>query len=201
MAKPLRRGSYAKGIAKREEILERALEVIARDGYSGASVKTLAEEVNLSQAGLLHYFGTKDDLFVEVLRKRDEVDSLRFGEVEAAATTADFDAVRAGYLETITHNCQVPGLVELFTRLSAEAADPDHPAHAFFVQRQARILDLFTTVLEAGQRNGQVTDSIPAATMARLLQATADGLQQQWLLDPDVDMAATIETVFALLRP
>jgi hypothetical protein len=37
--------------------------------------------------------------------------------------------------------------------------------------------------------------------MARILQATADGLQQQWLLDPDVDMAATIETVFALLRP
>jgi hypothetical protein len=91
--------------------------------------------------------------------------------------------------------------VELFTRLAAEAADPAHPAHAFFVQRQARILDLFTTVLEAGQRNGQVTNAIQAGTMARILQATADGLQQQWLLDPDVDMAATIETVFALLRP
>src|SRR5690606_19486752 len=69
------RGSYAKGVAKREEILTRALEVIAREGYRRASVKELAESVGLSQAGLLHYFGTKDELFVDILRKRDEVDA------------------------------------------------------------------------------------------------------------------------------
>ena len=37
------RGSYAKGVAKREEILERALDVIATEGYDGASVKRIAE--------------------------------------------------------------------------------------------------------------------------------------------------------------
>ena len=43
------RGSYAKGVAKREEILERALDVIATEGYDGASVKRIAE------AALRHY--------------------------------------------------------------------------------------------------------------------------------------------------
>jgi AcrR family transcriptional regulator len=33
-----RRGSYAKGVAKREEILVAALDVIARNGYQGTSV-------------------------------------------------------------------------------------------------------------------------------------------------------------------
>ena len=74
-----RRGSYAKGVAKREEILERALEVIAREGYRGASVKELAEAVGLSQAGLLHYFDSKEELFTEILRKRDEVDMPHYG--------------------------------------------------------------------------------------------------------------------------
>ena len=68
------RGSYAKGVAKREEILATALEVIAREGYRGASVKVLAEAVGLSQAGLLHYFDSKDELFTEILRKRDDLD-------------------------------------------------------------------------------------------------------------------------------
>jgi AcrR family transcriptional regulator len=68
------RGSYAKGIAKREEILTSALDVIARNGYRRTSVRELADAVGLSQAGLLHYFSSKEELFQEIVRKRDEVD-------------------------------------------------------------------------------------------------------------------------------
>jgi AcrR family transcriptional regulator len=76
-----RRGSYAKGVAKREEILTAALDVIARQGYGRASVRELADAVGLSQAGLLHYFSSKEELFAEVLRKRDEVDGAAMGPV------------------------------------------------------------------------------------------------------------------------
>ena len=126
-----RRGSYAKGIAKREEILRTALAVIAREGYHGASVKELAEAVGLSQAGLLHYFESKDELFVEILRTRDEIDLADHAE----AAGADLDDLRDGYLDIVRHNAQVPGLVELFTRLAADAADPEHPSRAFFAER------------------------------------------------------------------
>ena len=44
------KGSYAKGVAKREEILRTALEVFAKQGYRGTSLRELAEAVNLSQA-------------------------------------------------------------------------------------------------------------------------------------------------------
>ena len=33
----------------------------------------------------------------------------------------------------------------------------------------------------------------------RIVQAVADGMQLQWMLDPEVDMAATIDAVFTLL--
>ncbi|MBS1674133.1 MAG: helix-turn-helix transcriptional regulator, partial [Actinobacteria bacterium] len=70
-----KRGAYAKGVVKREEILAAALEIVGRLGYRNASVREIADAVGLSPAGLLHYFGTKEELFVEILRARDALDT------------------------------------------------------------------------------------------------------------------------------
>lgn len=189
-----RRGSYAKGIAKRDEILTRALEVIAREGYRGASVKELADAVGLSQAGLLHYFDSKEELFTEILRKRDEVDSAAFG-----VDSAPVSELRRAYLSVIRHNADVPGLVQLFAQLSVDAADPGHPAHRFFLERGRALRSIFAEAIAAKQAAGELSDRVDADTLARILQAVSDGLQLQWMLEPDVDMAATIETLFDLL--
>ena len=194
-----RRGSYAKGVAKREEILTRALEVIAREGYSGASVKQLADAVGLSQAGLLHYFGSKEELFTEILRKRDEVDSAAYG--LAADGSATHDDIRSGYLGVIGHNAEVPGLVQLYARLSVDAADPQHPAHDFFVERGEALRGVFAEAVARRQQAGEITDRIAPETLARIFQAVADGLQVQFMLEPDVDMAATVAALFDVLEP
>lgn len=195
-----RRGSYAKGVAKREEILERALDVIAREGYRGASVKELADAVGLSQAGLLHYFDSKDELFTAILRKRDEVDSAHYGHDEPDGSISAAD-LRDEYLRVIRHNADVPGLVQLFARLSVDASDPDHAAHDFFVSRGRSLRELFTTAITSAQASGEITDRIDPVTLARVLQAVADGLQVQWMLEPDVDMAGTIAALFEALDP
>lgn len=202
-----RRGSYAKGVAKREEILTRALDVIAREGYRGASVKELADAVGLSQAGLLHYFDSKEELFTEILRKRDELDSVGQGlggdlqhGLIAAEGTEPLD-IRSGYLDVIRHNADVPGLVHLFARLSVDAADPEHPAHQFFVTRGESLRGFFAEAVAAKQQTGEITDRVDPETIARLFQAVADGMQLQWMLEPDVDMAATVGALFELLTP
>ena len=190
-----RRGSYAKGVAKREEILERALEVIAREGYRGASVKELADAVGLSQAGLLHYFDSKEDLFTEILRKRDEVDSRQFGDGSAT------DHLREDFIGIIRHNTEVPGLVQLFSRMAVDAADPEHPAHKYFLERGASLRANFVETLREQQDRGELTDRMDAETLARVLQAVADGLQLQWMQDPSIDMAATVAALFDALDP
>lgn len=202
-----RRGSYAKGVAKREEILTRALDVIAREGYRGASVKELADAVGLSQAGLLHYFDSKEELFTEILRKRDEIDSVSLGvsgDIEHGLTAdgdLDLEAVRNGYLGVVRHNADVPGLVHLFARLSVDAADPEHAAHDYFVQRGAGLRDFFAAAIAAGQASGDIDDRVDPDVLARLFQAVADGMQVQWMLEPDVDMATTVGALFELLIP
>ncbi|MGH1548727.1 TetR/AcrR family transcriptional regulator [Leifsonia poae] len=190
-----RRGAYAKGVAKREEILEAALDVIAREGWHGASVKELAESVGLSQAGLLHYFGSKDELFTAILRKRDEVDSRRFPQEQPVSA----DRLREGFVSVVRHNAEVPGLVQLFSRLAVEGGDPSHPAHEYFAERSATLRALFTQVFAQQQADGAVTRDVDPETLARLVQAVSDGLQLQWLQDPSVDMAATVDAMFTLL--
>ncbi|MGO1410432.1 MULTISPECIES: TetR/AcrR family transcriptional regulator [unclassified Microbacterium] len=183
------RGAYAKGIAKREEILTVALDVIARHGYRGASVREIAEAVGLSQAGLLHYFDSKDELFTAVLMKRDEVDSA------SPATDALHDLVRI-----VAHNAEVPGLVQLFAQLSVEAADPAHPAHGYFAERYVMLRQRFAEALRQGQIDGTLRTTFEPDAAAALVIAATDGLQTQFLLDPGIDMAAHISSLLDDLR-
>ena len=185
------RGRYAKGVAKREEILTTALDVIARNGYRRTSVKELADAVGLSQAGLLHYFSSKEELFQEVLRKRDEVDSQGISDLSRISIDE--------YVRFIRHNADVPGLVQLYARLSNEATDPEHPAHAYFVERQRLIRAQFADLIRGRQEAGDAHASLDPDMTATLLVAVTDGLQTQWMLDPQIDMAEHIAYLWRLI--
>lgn len=186
-----RRGSYAKGVARREEILESALDVIGRKGYQSASLKEIADVVGVTPAALLHYFGSKEELFTAVLRKRDENDGLD-------PAVRGLDDARDGFVQVIRHNAEVPGLVELFSRLAVDAADPRHPARQFFLERSEKLREAFAEGFDSdADRSGVLEPD----TMARVIQAVADGLQLQWLIDPSVDMAGIIEKLIDVLYP
>lgn len=189
------RGAYAKGIAKREEILERALDVVAREGYRGASVKQIADAVGLSQAGLLHYFDSKEELFTAILHKRDDLDR----EILNPTSDDTIDDLRDGYVKLVQRNSERPGVVLLFSRMAVDAADGEHVARDFFDTRAAVMRETFTSAIAEAQRAGRIEPALDAATLARIVQATSDGLQLQWLQDPSVDMAATMEALFAAI--
>lgn len=187
-----RRGSYAKGVAKREEILTAALDVIARNGYRRTSVRELADAVGLSQAGLLHYFSSKEELFREILRKRDEVDMANYG--------VDVGESIEGLLSLVAHNSEVPGLVQLYAQVSTEAAgDPDHPSHAYFIERYGTIRGAFAEVIRTEQHAGRLGADIDPDTTAALAVAVIDGLQTQWMLDPSFDMVDHLRSFWYLV--
>ena len=186
-----RRGSYAKGVAKREEILTAALEVIARNGYRRTSVRELADAVGLSQAGLLHYFSSKEELFQEILRKRDDVDMAAFDD--------DRENRIDGFFALIRHNSEVPGLVQLYAQVSTEACDPEHPAHAFFVERYEQLRGMFGQLVREEQRAGNIDPELDPERIANLFAAATDGLQTQWMLDPSIDMAEHVAYLWHLV--
>ncbi|GAA4491514.1 helix-turn-helix domain-containing protein [Microbacterium panaciterrae] len=186
---------YPKGVAKQEELVDVALQVIAERGYNGATLAEVAEAANLSRAGLLHHFRKKEDLFAEVLRRRDELATGRWLQ-EQNAPTVDRAELIAGF---IRENAKIPGLVQLFSRLSAEATDPANPAHEFFRDRYEQNKLASTAMLREMRDEGRIPLAADPEKFAIILAALEDGLQIRWLYDPSIDMADLVEEFFAAL--
>ena len=189
------RGPYAKGIAKRDEILDVALDLFARKGYDRTSVREIARLTDLSQAGLLHHFVSKEELFAEVLRRRDIRNEQSFDENRGHPVTAD------GLVAIVRHNSQEPGLVRLFVSMAAESTDSESPARSFFEERYRRLRDDLASNVRTRQTSGEIASDLDAEAVAALLIAAADGLQIQWLLDPDgVDMGDRLDQLWSIIR-
>lgn len=186
-------GRYAKGEAKRQEILEVALALIAEHGFKKSTLREIGAAVGLSNAGVLHYFGSKEELFAEVLRLRDR------------SPAADGDGDRPApfrfehFVDVIAGNAEVPGLVHLFVSLSAEAVEPEHKAHDFFVDRYDAVRRRAAAAVRAEIDSGHWSSDIDPDRLAVILIALADGLQLQWLLDDSVDMADHLSYLIDLI--
>ncbi len=191
MAGPRRdaQGRYAKGAAKRAEILEVALDLIARHGYRRSTLREIATSVGLTNAGVLHYFGSREELFTEVLRLRDEADR------DHAADGGD--PLRQ-FVDVIGHNADVPGLVHLYSSLAAEAVDPGHEAHRFFADRYRTVRRELAAAIHRRVEAGRLRDDVDADRLARMMVALADGLQTQWLIEPDFDMSDDVAALVEL---
>ncbi|MFC5830426.1 TetR/AcrR family transcriptional regulator [Nonomuraea insulae] len=196
----MKRG-YATGAARKERILATALLEFAENGYRGASLARIAERAELSQAGLLHHFKSKELLLIAVLDHRDELDSRRFD----LGLTSGADALRA-LVGVVEHNTRVPGLVQLFSVISGEAVTPGHPGHEWARRRYRRLRANVAAALRTGAERGEFLAGLDAEAHADRLIAMMDGLQTQWLIDPEqVDMAAVfrgyVDDLIAMLRP
>jgi AcrR family transcriptional regulator len=191
------RGGYAKGRERRDAILAAANEVFATRGFRGASLATIAKLVGVSEPGLLHHFSSKEELLLELLALRDQHDDERVVQAfEAHAHVLDV------LLELCRQNAERPGIVRLFTILAAESVDSDHPAHAWFVDRYALRREQLARRLAEEQRDGHVAAGIDPDKAAGHILAMFDGLQIQWLLDPEgTDMVGLFEDFLSRLAP
>ena len=183
--------------ASREKIIQSAVEAFAQKGFRGAKMADIAKAANLTEPGLLHHFSSKTRLLMEVLKERDRIDSER---MRATLQKNGNHFLEAG-IELVQHNQTVPGLVQLFSLLVAESISPDHPAHEFFIERYQRELKHWVQAIVQAQRAGEVRSDISPETVGVLIFAMMDGLQVQWLLEPEtIDMARMFREFVQLLR-
>ena len=81
-------------------------------------------------------------------------------------------------------NATVPGVVELYCTLSAEATAPDHPAHGYFARRYETTRQSFVRAFTAMKEQGRLRlGRTPVAPRSRP-SPCGTALQVQWLLDP-----------------
>lgn len=187
-----RRGLQPKGVARRQEILDRAIEVFRERGAGGTSLRRIAEAIGVSHAALLHYFDSREQLLIAVYAHAESRRGDRPGRTPGIETMID----------AATANVEVPGLVKLYTTLLAAALEDDSElGREYFSARFERLRIRLTESLRRQQEEGAVRDDVPAEHLAALIIAASDGLQVQWLLEPSVGLETTLATLGTLLSP
>ena len=85
-----RRGPYSKSASRRKQIIDQALPVFDELGFEATSLRAIAETIGVTHPVLVHHFGTKEQLFLEVLRAHE----LRFTASEIPEGEGFADSLR-----------------------------------------------------------------------------------------------------------
>ncbi|MFS0704982.1 TetR/AcrR family transcriptional regulator [Cellulomonas sp. 179-A 9B4 NHS] len=180
---------------RRAEILRAAARTFAAKGYRTGSLADVAEQVGMTHAGVLHHFGSKEQLLVAVLEHRDRED---VRDLEGQHIPGGLELFRH-LVRTARANTRRRGIVQGYSVLVGESVTAEHPARDWVTHR-------FTVL------RGEIADAVQALDArvprdaaeraASAVIGVMDGLQVQWLLDDDaVDLpdatAFAIEAVLA----
>jgi AcrR family transcriptional regulator len=176
-----------KNAVTQRRLLDAAREVFGRRGYGNASLEEIAEEAGFSRGALYHHFESKEALFLALLDERltervneiervfEEGETTKEATIELARQAAN-DAVdvfgqnrewRALYLEFVAH------------------ADRSPEFRRELALRQAACRDGLTRVVAQRAEELGLELPIPAEQLALTIEALAQGLGMEEMIDPE----------------
>jgi AcrR family transcriptional regulator len=175
---------------KATRIVEAMRSSVARRGISGSTFEHVAREAGVSRGLLHYYFGTKEALLVEVVRRDTEHRIARLDEPVGRATSADevLEVLVADLQDSVRND---PGFwVLLFDLFTAGRRNPEIRREVGELFNRTR--DHVADILRAKEREGAIALRFEANAVVGFLFALADGIALQMLSDPERDHAPTI---------
>jgi len=170
---------------KAQRIVDAMRDSVARRGAAGSTFEHVAREAGVSRGLLHYYFGTKERLLVEVVRRDSELRVERLDERLAPAKSVDdvIEALVSSLTEVIENE---PGFFLLLYELfSAGRRNPDiqREVGQLFERTRSHVAD----VLDSKNEEGVLSLRHPAEDVVSYLFALGDGFALQALSDPSRD--------------
>jgi len=183
---------------KAQRIVDAMRESVARRGAAGSTFEHVAREAGVSRGLLHYYFGTKERLLVEVVRRDTELRVERLDERLAGAKSVDdvIEALVASLNDMIDNE---PGFFFLlFELFSAGRRNPDIEKEVgqLFERTRSHVAE----VLGSKQEEGVVSLRFPAEDVVSYLFALGDGVALQVLSDKSRDSTGTFAVGVATAR-
>ena len=171
---------------------------VARRGVAGSTFDHVAREAGVSRGLLHYYFGTKERLLAEVVRRDCELRmALLDHQLAAASSAEDFvDLLRVTLEELVRDEPEVMTVVyELFllSRRNAEVA-------VAFREVMHRTREAVAAILARKEREGVLVLRGAPEAVAGVLFGLADGLALRMLGEPERDWAPTIAAGLVAVR-
>jgi AcrR family transcriptional regulator len=174
--------------ARRAQIVQAAIEVIADHGYANASFTKIAKQAGLSSTGMISYhFSGKDDLMGEVVAEVLRLAGAHMMPIIGAAE--GFGGRLRAYIESNIELLQLyPKHLLAVTEVLANLKG-DSPQAVGFIQSQRATLDAQAQIMRAAQAAGVFRDFDPEV-MALAIRGSIDALVVRCVADPSLDSAA-----------
>jgi AcrR family transcriptional regulator len=171
---------------------------VARRGVAASTFDHVAREARVSRGLLHYYFGTKERLLAEVVRRDCELRMRRIDDQLAGASSADdvIDGLVASLKEMVADDPAFITLVfELFTlsRRNAEIA-------AEFAELLRRTRAHVAVLLDEKQAAGVLRLHAPAEAVADVLFSMADGVAMRMLTERERDFSASVSAGVLAVR-
>ncbi|MDZ5660655.1 TetR/AcrR family transcriptional regulator [Nocardioides sp. S-58] len=173
----------ATSAARRAQILDATIAVIAEEGFARASFARIAERAGLSSTRLISYhFAGKDELVAALVEHvvggiGDHVGALVGVETTARGRLRAYVEGVVGYSDT--HRAPMTALLQVVLSGAWGAGGPVGPSDASHLER----------ILRQGQEAGELRD-FDVRVVAATVQRAVEGVPLQLQADPGLDCAA-----------
>jgi AcrR family transcriptional regulator len=180
---------------KAQRIVDAMRLSVAKRGAAGSTFEHVAREAGVSRGLLHYYFGTKERLLVEVVRRDAEIRVARLDEPLAKAQTVDdvIDVLLASLTDLIEN--EPAFFLLLYELFSAGRRNPEiqHEVGQLFERTRSHVAE----VLRAKEREGVLSLRYDAEEIVSYLFAIADGFALQALSDTERDISGGLAVAAA----
>lgn len=156
------------GLERRQQLMDVAIRLFARKGFSGTTTKEIASAAGVNQAILFRHFPTKDDLYAAILEHKASTSGTDewLSELRALASHRDDEGLfRAVVARTLEHGRRD----RKFMRLMLFSALEGHELAQSFRQKRVRpIFDFLRDYVALRQREGAFREGDPAVAVRAL---------------------------------
>ena len=192
---PPRKGQQqTRGLLRRQQILDTAFTLFAESGYRATSVSAVAATVGISEQGVLHHFPSKEALVRAVLEHRDTLEP-------AAREHVAEPGGGIGSLLRLPHLAEAlmsnPALMRFDAVVEGESIAEAGVVRDHVRDRLRYVREALAAMLTEGVRRGELRGDIDVDAVATEMVAFMDGIQTQWVLDPErIDLSASYHRYF-----
>ncbi|MFJ7667654.1 TetR/AcrR family transcriptional regulator [Lysinibacillus sp. NPDC097195] len=174
--------------ARRAQIVDCAIEVIATKGFVNTSISRIAEEAGISKGVISYHFLSKEELIQQVVMEVYQagaiyMDSHMKGKVKAK------DILKAYIESNLAFMGDNPKKIIAVTEILANARTKEGK-RLFDVTANDQFLAPIIQLLELGQQDGsfRALSTFSAKVLATTIRDTIDGVGFQLALDPNLDL-------------
>ena len=175
---------------KAARIVEAMRASVAARGIAGSTFDHVAGEAGVSRGLLHYYFGTKEQLLIEVVRREADIRTERLEDaIEAASDAEDvLDALVRSFEDWLGDG---PAPVMIFEMLTLAQRNEEIAAELALLGRRTR--SHLGDALERKRAGGVLSLRVAHELAAMFLFALADGIVVRRLSEPELDLGPLIE--------